>query len=91
MDDKAAVIAEILEAIQFSERRPGDVDKIDIAAQIGVNISTVPSKMQPLVDAGTFETMKVYDPVKRREVRIWRKLNEPRREADMPTGTASVV
>ena len=72
--DKDAIIAEILAATSEPLRQPSDVDKSDLAPQLGVNVTTVPSRMQPLVDSGAFETMMVYDRTRKRSVRIWRKL-----------------
>jgi len=72
--DKAAIIAEILEATAVATRQPGDVDKRELSREMDVNATTVPSRMQPLVDSGAFESLMVYDRSTGRKLRVWRKL-----------------
>lgn len=72
--DKAAIIAEILEATSRSTRQLGDLDKKDLSPVLDVNVTTVPSRMQVLVDSGAFESLMVYDRTKGRTLRVWRKV-----------------
>lgn len=72
--DKAAIIAEILEATSRSTRQAGDLDKQDLSPVLDVNVTTVPARMKPLVNSGAFETLMVYDRTKGRTLRVWRKV-----------------
>ena len=72
--DIAAIMAEIREATSRSIRQVGDLDKKDLSPVLDVNVTTVMSRMQPLVDSEAFETLMVYDRTKGRTLRIWRKV-----------------
>jgi len=72
-ENHAAILAEIIELAGVPERQPTDISIKDLAEEMNVTDATVVHRMKPLVEAGKFKTMIVYDALAGRNCRIYRK------------------
>jgi len=71
--DLAAILAEIDEFAGTPPMQPGDVTVQMLKELWGIGDTSAADRMKPLVTAGQYETLIVYDPAIRRPRRVWRK------------------
>ena len=73
-EEREQILAEIDELAAVPERRPLDVTVGELRERWGVEDATVKKRMKPHVEAGLFQSLKVYDPAVGRICRVYRKV-----------------
>lgn len=74
MTDHDAILAEIDELAGVPERQVGDVSVDELVELWGITSASARLRIERLVEQGQFVTLVVYDPKKRRQCRVWRKV-----------------
>lgn len=80
-DLQRAALEEILRITNAQERQPCDIDALQYASATGLTKTAAVERLRRAERAGKLTSLLVYDPMRRRQIRVWRIVGEYNAEA----------